>query len=112
MATSGQPASASTAAKKELGKEDFLKLLVAQLSHQDPLQPTEGAEFVAQLAQFSNLEQSIAANQTLSSLETLQRSQYGAQAIGLIGHNVTAKADTVSVTSFGAEPINFTLAGN
>ena len=44
------------AAGKKLGKQDFLQLLVTQLRFQDPLSPTENTEFVAQLAQFSNLE--------------------------------------------------------
>lgn len=44
---------------KALGKTEFLRLLVEQLNHQNPLDPMENAEFVAQLAQFSSLEQLI-----------------------------------------------------
>ena len=43
-----------------LDRDAFLKLLVAQLSHQDPLKPMEGTEFVTQLAQFTAVEQQLA----------------------------------------------------
>ncbi len=49
-------------------KTEFLKLLVTQLQHQDPLQPQDGTEFVAQLAQFSSLEQLIDINQNIALL--------------------------------------------
>jgi flagellar hook assembly protein FlgD len=48
-----------TGTSSNLGKDDFLQLLVAQLSNQDPMNPQDGAQFVAQLAQFSSLEQLI-----------------------------------------------------
>lgn len=50
---------------KTMGKEDFLKLLVTQLRYQDPMSPEDPKDFVAQLAQFSSLEQQLNANTNL-----------------------------------------------
>ncbi len=63
----------------ELGKNEFLKLLLAQLQHQDPLNPADNTEFIAQLAQFSSLEQMTQMNTTLE--ESLMASQSMSQAV-------------------------------
>src|SRR5258708_32858085 len=53
---------------KNVNSDTFLKLLVEQLKHQDPLAPQDGTQFVAQLAQFSSLDQLVSMNQELGQL--------------------------------------------
>lgn len=77
-----------------LGKDDFLRLLVTQLRYQDPLQPMNDREFVAQLAQFSALEQMV--NVSNAVLE-LARRQEAAAAFGLVGRRVRVQAEDGSV---------------
>ena len=68
-----------------LGKEDFLRILLTQLTHQDPTAPLEDKEFVAQMAQFSTLEQMTNMSTELSKVfAVMARSQ----AIGLLGKTV------------------------
>ncbi len=55
---------------KNLGKDEFLKILVTQLSHQDPLQPMQDKEFIAQMAQFSALEQMISMNNQMTKMNS------------------------------------------
>ncbi len=69
-ASSTTPAKAATPANDPLAnKQVFLNLLVAQLKHQDPLQPQDGVQFVTQLAQFSQLEQSTQATADLDAIK-------------------------------------------
>lgn len=76
--------------KQTLDQNDFLKLLTTQLTHQDPMNPQQDAEFVAQMAQFGSLEQTktMAAN-----LEKLLDDQQFLKADGLIGKTVELKTD-------------------
>jgi flagellar basal-body rod modification protein FlgD len=71
-----------------LGKNDFLKLMVAQLQAQNPLEPSNGTEYISELAQFSQLEQTTNLAQTSSQSAAAQQV---AQAVGLIGHSVSYK---------------------
>lgn len=69
--SSNAAASSSSDGTSGLANEStFLTLLVAQLQNQDPLQPADGMQFVTQLAQFSNLEQSLAMRTDLDSIKT------------------------------------------
>jgi len=65
LAASQSSSSNSTVKKTDSGENAFLRLLVEQLKHQDPLAPQDGAQFVAQLAQFNSLEQLISINERL-----------------------------------------------
>ncbi|KAF0195871.1 MAG: figD [Bacillota bacterium] len=69
-----------------LGKDAFLKILIAQMRNQDPLNPSDGTAMVAQLAQFSTLEQLQNLNTKLDSLVNLQLL---GELSGLVGKSVT-----------------------
>jgi flagellar basal-body rod modification protein FlgD len=86
--TSSQ-ASSTTSKTKSLGKDDFLKMLVAQLKNQDPLKPMDGTEFAAQLAQFSSLEQLTNMNTQLQNLGLYQTTASNSQAVNLLGKEVS-----------------------
>jgi flagellar basal-body rod modification protein FlgD len=95
---------------KPLGQEAFLKLLVAQLQNQDPLNPQENYEFVAQLAQFSSLEQSIGINDRLDTLALQNQGMQNSQIVSLVGKEATVKGDIVTLNGQGSiVPISFTL---
>ncbi|MCW3488742.1 flagellar hook capping FlgD N-terminal domain-containing protein [Dethiobacter alkaliphilus] len=94
-ATSGTTAAQNnkvTGAMQELGKDAFLQLLVAQLRHQDPLDPQDNSEFIAQMSQFSTLEQIQNLNETMTAILNMQSSPHGS-APAFLGLSVTVKDD-------------------
>ncbi|MGE5844045.1 MAG: flagellar hook assembly protein FlgD [Syntrophaceae bacterium] len=92
-ATTTATTTAST--KNIMGKDEFLKMLIAQLKHQDPLNPMDGTAFTAQLAQFSSLEQLQNINTQLTSFTKQQQSLGNTQAVNLIGREVLAKGNAI-----------------
>ena len=66
-----------TTGSSELGRDAFLKILIAQLQHQDPLSPADPQEFAAQLAQFSSLEQMMNMNSSRNAWERKRSSSAG-----------------------------------
>lgn len=107
-----QAATTSKADNNVMGKDDFLTLLVAQLQHQDPLNPSESTEFTAQLAQFSSLEQLQNVNANLAGFEVYQATLNNIQSSGFIGKTVTAAGSTIGVNQGVSDPIRFDLSAD
>jgi flagellar basal-body rod modification protein FlgD len=90
-ATAGTPGHAAKSANGVLGKDDFLKLLVTQLQNQDPLNPTDNTEFVAQLAQFSSLEGITNLNTSMEGISSGMAALKNSNSANLIGRSVKAE---------------------
>ncbi len=86
-----------TTQNKDLGKNEFLNLLVAQLNNQNPLEPQGNGEFIAQLAQFSQVEGIEKLNTSMGSLLSGYQSSQALQASSLVGHKVIVPTDKAVV---------------
>jgi flagellar basal-body rod modification protein FlgD len=87
---------ATTAVDNGLGKDTFMKLLVAQLKYQDPMKPTDSTQFLSQMAQFSTVEKLTDLQTTQTQLATWQKTVAGQ---GMIGKSVTATTTTGATSS-------------
>lgn len=103
-ASASQPSSASN-----LGLQDFMKVLLTHLTYQDPLKPMDNQEFLAQMAQFTAVEQSQQLNERL---QQLIDNQAALQSVGLIGRTVDisttggkATGTVISLSLQGAAPV-------
>lgn len=97
---------------KILGKDDFLNMLIAQLQHQDPLNPADSTEFTAQLAQFSSLEQLSNIHDSLKNMEQFQASLTHSQAVSYIGKEITAAGNGLQLKDDQAATCRFDLETN
>jgi flagellar basal-body rod modification protein FlgD len=101
-------AASATTNASSLTMQDFLKVLLTQLTYQDPLKPMDNQEFMAHIAQFTSLQQ---AAETNSNMQLLINNQAALQSVGLIGRTVDVQTSsgvvtgTVTALSFaGASP--------
>ena len=79
LASKSATGAAGSGSKNNVDKNTFMTLLVAQLKNQDPLAPQDGAQFLAQLAQFNSVEQLININDKLNQLVNEQKAATGTQ---------------------------------
>jgi flagellar basal-body rod modification protein FlgD len=101
---------ASTGATKSLGKDEFLKLLTAQLKAQDPMNPMDSTNFTAQLAQFSSLEQMTNMNASLTNMLASQNSLQNTMAMSFIGKKVSFDGNAIKLN--GQASLRYSLAGD
>ncbi len=93
-----------------LGREAFMTMLVAQLKHQDPLNPMDGTDFSAQLAQFTSLEQSMNMNESLEEMLGIMNGQNNvANSLDYVGKVVTGESTSIEVEGGVANGGYFTL---
>ncbi|MCW7753812.1 hypothetical protein OOT00_07435 [Desulfobotulus sp. H1] len=84
--------------KDPLGREAFLTMLVAQLQNQDPLNPMEGTDFTAQLAQFSQLEATFNTNKTLEEMLKVMQAGSSKDLEAYMGKEILAEVDSIEVS--------------
>jgi len=113
VATDASGNARATGSMQQLGKDDFLQLLVTKLQNQDPLKPMEDQDFIAQLAQFSSLEQMNNISEgiaTSNQWDFLQmQSLNNALASGLIGKEIKAEYSGVYVANGKSTTVSFTM---
>jgi len=109
--SSSDASAAADATTSILGKDDFLKLLMTQMQNQDPLNPTDDTQFVAQLAQFSSVEQMTNMNDTMNQLLVAQASANQTATAQLVGKSVQVNSNTVTLGTTTPVVLSGTLSG-
>lgn len=98
----GTSGGATTTASAQEMSDRFLKLLVTQLKNQDPMNPMENAELTSQLAQMSTVEGITKLNDSMDSLSGMFRSSQVIQGAALVGRQVLAEGDVLTLGAAGA----------
>ncbi len=95
---------------RALGKNDFLRLLTTQMQAQDPLNPMDNTEFVAQLTQFTSLERLENMSGSMEQVAMSTAANTSAQMVSFIGKDVTVESKEISLGDEGAMPVTLDLA--
>jgi len=103
---------AETNSGGKVSRDDFLKLLIAQLQNQDPLSPMDNQEFAVQLAQFNSLEQLIGVNEKLESMASQQGLVSQFNSASLIGKQVVGRGNELNLGQSGGASMHYDLAAN
>ena len=106
-----QSSGSSTDRGVNTDKEAFLKLLVAQVSQQDPLSPQDSSQYVQQLTQFSTLEQLMSLNDGVETLALGQMSNNSQEALRFVGHDVIARGDKLTHDQGESQEIAYEVKG-
>jgi flagellar basal-body rod modification protein FlgD len=96
----------------QITRDDFMKLLIAQLQNQDPLSPMDNQEFAVQLATFNSLEQLVGLNEKLESLASQQGVASRFNSAALIGKQVVGKGDELNLGASGDAVLHYELSAN
>jgi flagellar basal-body rod modification protein FlgD len=108
--TTAADLSSALGGNRALDRDAFLKLLVAQLKHQDPLKPQDNSAFVAELAQFSSLEQSMGVNDRLDQMMLQNQGLANSNVVNMVGSVATVKGSLITTDGSGmGVPVAFTL---
>lgn len=99
----------ATGIETGMGQDAFLKMFMAQMTNQNPLDPMDNTEFTAQLATFSQLEQLISINESMESLNKLDETMQQAQASDYIGKEVTLAGNLMPVVDGYVGDATFTI---
>ncbi len=92
---------AATAPKKSLGQSDFLRLMIAQVQNQDPLEPQTNGEFLSQLAQFSTNDGITKMQESIQNLASSLQSNQALQASALVGRKVLVNSNVMNLGQEG-----------
>lgn len=116
MAVSGVNSSATglvqpegAVGKKDLKKDDFMKLFITQLQYQDPMKPMDSYEMASQLAQFSNMEATTKMSDNMEKLLEYQTSQNNLQLMNLLGNEAQVLGNGMGVLEGKVSPTDFVL---